>query len=227
MVLCAIVGYLSNGAIKESEIRMGPAKSLSCSDILDKRPNETTHIVITDFIPGKHFATIDFDDDEKWEELCVPFFAKRQPEAKHAYRSVMICFKGIADRDAFKSLIASGEIDTNYWPMRQELDLALHSQLAQKYKNMDFANSPVFHCGFETSNPVLGETSLKLSAAVGGFAAMVAVLTFLVGLCIKLFNRKSKEPAFPELEETSNRAGLPGGGSVLDRVTSMRERQGI
>jgi hypothetical protein len=224
VVLCTFVGYLSKRAIEDSKIGHGPAVSVSCSEVLEERPTETSHLIVTGFIPGKHFASLDFDNDGQWEQLCVPFFPKKQQEIKHSYRAVLICFDKVPNREALRELVASGEIDTNYWPMRQNLDVAIHSQLAQQYRNMDFANSPVFHYGFETSNPVLGEASLKISFFIGYVAIFAAFVALLVGLVMKAWPAKKADLA--ELTPNTNRAGLPG-GSVLDRVTSMRERQTV
>lgn len=224
LVLCAIVGYLSKHAMQESQKRLGPAIPLSCVEVLEERPTETSRILVNEFVPGKHFAFLDTDNDGNWERLCVPFFPPKHQGITHSYRSVLICFKDTPNREAFKELIASGEIDTNYWPMRQNLNMAIHSQLAQQYKNMDFANSPVLHCGFEASNPVLGDTSLKLSTGVGSLAIFAAFIALLAGLFFK------KKPDILEdltkPEQNTNRAGLPV-GSVLDRVTSMREQHPV
>lgn len=224
VILCAFVGYLSKTAIEDSQVRQGPGVATSCGEILNQRPTSTARLLVTEFVPGKHFASLDFDNDGKWEQLCVPFFSPKFPAAKHSYRAVLICFRELPDREAFKAFVASGEIDADFWPLRQKLDVALHSQLAQQYKNMDFANSPVLYCGFESANPVLGETSLMISIGLGCLATLAAVLTLIVGLFMGMRRRVSKDPT--ELEPTTNRAGLPY-ESVLDRVHTMREKEPV
>jgi hypothetical protein len=229
-VLCAIVGFLTNRALQESEKRLGPATPIACDGILETHPTETSRILITDFIPGKHFAVLDYENDEQWEQLCVPMFPKKRLKITHSYRAVLVCFNNVPDRESFRELADAAEIDTNYWPMRQNLDAAIHSQLAQQYKNLDFANSPVLHCGFETSNPVLGATSLKLSIGVGATAIFTAFIALLAGLFFK--PRSESLDGLMTPEQNTNRAGLPNdnqtiGCSVLDRVNSMRDQQTV
>ncbi len=230
MVLCAFVGFLSKRAIQDTEKSLKPALPVACDEILESRPTETARILVTDFVPGKHFAFLDYENDDQWEQLCVPMFPNKRLKITHSYQAVLICFKNVPDSEAFKELMASGEIDANYWPMRQNLDVAIHSQLAQQYKSLDFANSPVLHYGFEASNPVLGETSLKVSLGIGAAAIFAAIVAVLAGLFLKPRSESLEDLITPE--QNTNRAGLPTdpqsvGCSVLDRVSSMRDRQPV
>ena len=84
----------------------------------------------------------------------------------------------------------TGELDTNFWAGRQKLDQALHSQLSRDYKNLDIANSTVLHSGFELQNPVLGETTLKGSVALGSFAILAAMVALVSGLFVRKAPKK-------------------------------------
>lgn len=222
VVLCAFVGYLSYDVTQESAKADAVAKPATCDEVLKTPLMQTTRVMLTGFAPGKHLASRDYDGDSQWESLCVPLFPRKHQKIGHGYCAVLVCFKNVPTREALDTLLESGELDVNFWPERQNLERAIHSQLAQKYKNMDLAKSPVLYYGFDVNNPVLGETSLLASAGIGSVALAIAFLAMISGL----FLRKKPEVFDVNEEErpTTNRAGLPDGNapSIFDQVTSAR-----
>jgi hypothetical protein len=222
VVLCAFVGYLSFQVTQESEKAVGAPTSITCESIFASPLSETSHVTLTEFAPLKHLAMVDKNGDNQWDDVCVPFFPKKQHEIGNNYRAVLVCFKGVPTRNELDVLIDSGELDVNFWPERQKLDVAIHSQLAQKYTTMDLAKSPVFYYGFEATNPVLGEASLYASAGMG----LAALLAAFLAMISSLFVRKDSADVenSPAEQVTTNRAGLPVGESVsiLDQIGSTR-----
>lgn len=199
---------------------------LTCEELLESPLLQTSRVRLTEFALGKHLASLDNDGDKQWDSLCVPLFPRKRQKIGHAYRAVLVCFKNIPTRDALDAIIEKGELDINFWPERQHLDRAIHSQLAQKYTNMDLAKSPVLFSGFEATNPVLGETTMYTSAGMGLVALFVAFLAMISGL----FLRRKSSGHYIESEKlpTTNRAGLPlnDGPSIFDRVSSARSALG-
>ncbi|MDG1512493.1 MAG: hypothetical protein P8L78_17745 [Mariniblastus sp.] len=221
LILCGFVGYLSYAETLNSEKSSGVAVTRTCAEVLDKRPEDMSRVRLTKFVPGKFTAFVDPEQDDNWELACVPFFPPTAGKVGHGYSAVLVCFKNVHSQEDFKRLIRTGELDTNFWERRQKLDQALHSQLSRDYKNLDIANSTVLHAGFELQNPVLGETTLRGSVALGGFAILAAILALISGL----FVRKTPKEIYDWNDSASlNRAGLPpsAGPTVLDSVSSPR-----
>ena len=221
LILCGFVGYLSYAETLNSEKSSGVAVTRTCAEVLDKRPEDMSRVRLTKFVPGKFTAFVDPEQDDNWELACVPFFPPTAGKVGHGYSAVLVCFKNVHSQEDFKRLIRTGELDTNFWERRQKLDQALHSQLSRDYKNLDIANSTVLHAGFELQNPVLGETTLRGSVALGGFAILAAILALISGL----FVRKTPKEIYDWNDSASlNRAGLPpsAGPTVLDSVSSSR-----
>lgn len=220
-VLCAFVGYLSYQVTQESEKAVGAGVPKTCHEVLESPLSETSRITLTDFAPGKHIALVNGEHNQ-WDRLCVPFFPRKRQKIGYGYRAVLVCFKDVKTREALDALIENRELDINFWPERQELDRAIHSQLAQKYTNLDLAHSPVLYHGFDAANPVLGESSMYASAAVGSAAIFAAFLAMVSGL----FKRTKPTLSEDNIEEqpTTNRAGLPVSEqpSIFDQVTSTR-----
>lgn len=225
VVLCAFIGNLSYQAIQDTQKAVGEAVSMTCEEALQTEFWETSRVKLSDFSNGKYFATVDWNGDDSWESLCVPIFPHR-PDFGYGWRAVLIRFKGVQTREEFEKLVESGSLDVTYWPGRQKLDRVVHSQLAQSYKNLDFANSPVLCYGFEPGNPLLGETSLKLSAGVGVLSVLMAFLAVIVQP-IK-FKRRVKPEQETRPTQKGKRAGPPAEEtpSIFDKVTSRRSVMG-
>ena len=165
-VLCAIVGYLSMQVDEQSDKREGPATSFNCKDFLANEPDETARINLTDFKRGKHYSHADHDGDDLWDELYVPLFPNKK-KIKFGYKAVIVSFKGVQNKEQLDEVLGNRELDATYWPERQDLPARTYSELAQKYKNMDFANCVNLHHGFPATNPLLGEMSLMISKYIG------------------------------------------------------------
>jgi hypothetical protein len=221
-VLCAFVGYLSYNVTQESKKAVGEGVPKTCEQVLKSPLSETSRIKLTDFAPGKHIAQVDNDLDNQWDRLCVPFFPRKHQKVGYGYCAVLVCFKDVKTREALDALIENGELDINFWPERQQLDRAIHSQLAQQYRNLDLAHSPVLYYGFDAANPVLGESSMYASAGAGCVAIFVAFLAMISGLFKR--TKPNLVEADGEEQPTTNRAGLPKseGPSIFDQVTSTR-----
>ncbi|MEL7497164.1 MAG: hypothetical protein AAFN77_06100 [Planctomycetota bacterium] len=234
-VLCAFIGYMSQRAIEESERVSTSSFDLDCERLLDQAPVASTEIVLSDFIVGKKFATMDIDGDYQWDVTGVLLFPKKKQSTRYGYRAVIVSCKGIPDEATLNEKLLSEpeSLTVDFWPTR-ELEPSIHSQLAMKYRNLDFARSRVVYLGYERENPILGETTLKLSIVVGGASVAVAVLTIIISLIIGMLSRLFKRSPKPNAPQpTANRAGLPASGSldheptggVLDRVRSRRDQQ--
>lgn len=231
-ILCAFIGYVSQKAIDESASVKTNAEVFQCQALIEDRPLESIGVVIQDYITVDRFAKLDFDDDDQWDEVAIPLFPSQKPKSKAAYQSVIVCFKGVGDREALEKALAKKEVRAEYWASRQKLDDHLKTQLAYSFINMDFENSPVVYVGYSATNPLLGVKSLQLSYLLGGGSLALAALAFLFSVVVSLFNRKPKfrpEPPKPK----NNLAGLPKTGDepkeltggVLDKVRSMRDPQ--
>ena len=236
---------MSYKAVQESEKSDPPAVDpIACDAFLADVPGATSKILLTEFAPGRETAHWDNNSDGEWESLCVPVFPRKKLDISHGYNAVLVYFNDVPDRESLDEIIKSGELEANFWPLRQELDVATHSMLAQKYENLDFSNSPVLHYGFNTSNPLLGKTSLMASAAIGTLSIVVGFLSMVIGFFMRKPTRSISlgEEADEETDEekpTTNRAGLPVGGDglagsifdaegdaeplgILDQVSSLR-----
>jgi hypothetical protein len=235
-VLCAFVGFLSTQAIDEAERIATQSLEFSCEAMIRKPPKESTGVILSDYIGLDLFATVDIDDDDRWEEIAIPLFSKSVTESKHAYCAVIAVFNNVPDDVTLREVLSQPQLHADYWPAKK-LPVYLHSQLAVKFRNMDFTKSPVVMIGYPKSNPLLGEASLQLSKTVGIVALGIAGLTFLFSMVLKLFKLIKIKPK-PQLSKpgpTRNRAGLPTNadnldleeptGGVLDRVRSMRDQQ--
>jgi len=75
-VLCAFVGYMSKRAIKEAEQVTTAVVELDCGMFLEKRPKESTGVLLSDYVFVNRVAAIDTDDDEKWDDVAVALFPK-------------------------------------------------------------------------------------------------------------------------------------------------------
>ena len=221
LILCGFVGYLSYAETLNSKRSSGVAVTLTCAEVLERRPDDMSRVRLTKFVPGKFTAFVDQERDANWELACVPFFPPTSGKVGHGYSAVLVCFKNIRTKADFERLVKTGELDTNFWAGRQKLDQALHSQLSRDYKNLDIANSTVLHSGFELQNPVLGETTLKGSVALGSFAILAAMMALVSGLFVR---KAPKETYDWDDPAPVNRAGLPpsAGHSVMDSVSSPR-----
>ncbi|MFK7767498.1 MAG: hypothetical protein AB8B55_09780 [Mariniblastus sp.] len=203
--MCGFVGYLSyQGTQAKEEIEAPPAMT-GCKALIENPPSELTRVLVGDYGVGKMIASLDVDEDGKWDEICVPFFPKNL-KIGYGYTAVLICFDSVADEASFREIANQGTVDSTFWPTRQKMDPYLHEQLAKKYHNLDFAHSPVLHYGFEKAKPLLGEETMKASIVAAGIAIVVAFLALISGL-FKI--RLAKNDEIDEDAPTSNRAGLP------------------
>lgn len=203
IVMSAFIGVLSYSEMQNSERRDEAAQSITCESVIDDPPLATQTYELTDFVPGKFLADFDLDQDGDWDALSVPLFPRKRIDVSRHYRAVIVCFKGVKNREELEDLMDSESLTVTFWPERQTLDDAIHSTLAQRYKRMDFEGSPVMLYGFEKANPVLGESTLKLSKYAGGGAAVIFVLSLLS----MLIRTKPKDDELQDPRQ--NRAGLP------------------
>lgn len=222
-VLCAFVGYLSYQVTQESEKAVRQGVQMSCGELLESLPQESSRITMTGFSIGKRLALVETEGNKDWEKLCVPFFPPKSQKLGYGYCAVLVCFKDVKSREALDALIENGELDINFWPERQQLDRATYSQLAQSYKNLDLASSPVLYHGFDAAIPFLGESSMYACGGAGAVAIFVAFVTLISG-----FFRRTKsnelDDVSTEAQPTTNRAGLPVSErrSIFDQGTTAR-----
>lgn len=204
---CAVVAHLSMQVEKEAEQLVDDGQPFTCKALLAEKPKATARIKLSEFGSGKYKADFDYDDDGQWDDVCLALFPAKKQKITYGYQAVLVKCKGVANQEQLDELIATGQLDTTYWPRRQELDNATHSSLAQSYKNLDFSQSVVLHYGYASENPVLGDASLKLSKIAGAISLAIAFLTLLSFLFKK---RGPKDLSELELDlPVINRAGLP------------------
>ena len=204
---CAVVAHLSMQVEKETEQLVSDGQPYTCETLLADKPKVTTRIKLSEFASGKYKADFDFDSDGQWDDVCVPLFPSQRQKVTYGYQAVLVKFQGVTNQEQLDELLEKGELDTNYWPRRQDLDNATHSSLAQSYKNLDFSQSLVLHCGYDSKNPVLGDASLELSKIAGGISLGIAFLTLLSFLFKK---RGPRDLGDIDLDApVTNRAGLP------------------
>jgi len=201
----AVVAYLSMQLDNEAKALAGDDIAHTCESLLKEFPENTIGIQLTEFAPGNSIADFDYDGDQQWDDVCVPLFPPEKPKATWGYNSVLVHFKGVTNQEQLDALLAEGSLKTDYWSRRQKLPDTTHSKLAQSYENLDFSQSIILHYGYETENPVLGETSLKLSKMVGAVSLGIGFLTLLT----LLFKAPPKNPDDLEDSPVTNRAGLP------------------
>ena len=94
-VLCGFVAYLSQQAIDDqAALAVDEGTSIRCQDLMKDPPTEKSNLCLKDFEPGKYFSTRDWDDDEAWELVSVPFFPNEYKTLadKNSYAAAIIKF---------------------------------------------------------------------------------------------------------------------------------------
>ena len=234
VVLCAFVGFLSKRAITETAQVSSVPVEFDCSSFIDSPPKKSSGVLLKDFVFVDLIATIDKDGDGKWDEVAIPLFSPDGFKSKAYYSAAIACFQDVPDLETLHQRLASNELQAYYWVNDQKLSLNLHSQLATKFKHMDFQQSPVVTVGYGNDNPLLGEASLEYSYLVGAAAVGVLILTLAYLVVAGLLNAVPRSPRRPRRASAKNRAGLPNSetdynagstGGVLDQARSMRNRQ--
>ncbi|MDG1874475.1 MAG: hypothetical protein P8J27_11230 [Mariniblastus sp.] len=206
--LCAIVGVLSNRVDNIAEKHEVEAVVTKCEDFILEEHLTPTRILLTDFVPGKAFYKLDENQDDQLDQIIIPLFPNHLKRVNYGYKSAIVCFKSIDSKAEFKQLISDGKLDLDFFPSRQKLKRDAYSDLATKYKNMDIEHSPILHYGFETSNPLLGKISFRISAVAGVISLIIGFIAFISAF----LTPKKKEPnlnSFMDQRPTENRAGLP------------------
>ena len=202
-ILCAFVAFLSNQASNDLQEEPRQPPQVSCRDLLEGHLQVPARHLLTEFEPGKYFATRDVDENGAWELVGVPFFPDHWSRLENNYPAVIVCLKQVSNRDELNAIVDRGEIDVRYWPNRQTLDDDIHSRLANKYQSLDFSKSIVLHSGFSEPVPVLGSSLYVTSVALGAISMVVG----LWNLLLLMFDRKTSEK--PDDHPVTNRAGLP------------------
>ena len=205
VVLCGFVGFLSKRAIEEGAQISSETLELTCGSFIDSPPVVSSGVLLSDFDYVDQIATIDNDGDGKWDEVAIPLFSPDGFESQAGYSGVIACFRDVPDLETLHQRLASNKLQANYRVEEQNLGLRLHSQLAMKFKHMDFEHSPIVTVGYGSDNPLLGETSLKYSYTVGAAAIGIALLSLVYLVVTGLIDRVPKRP---RRERTKNRAGL-------------------
>ena len=235
VVLCAFVGFLSKRAIDETAEIASKPKVLDCRSFIDNPPKRSSGILLSKFVFVDRIATIDSDRDGKWDEVAIPLFSRDGFKSRAGYTAVIACFRDVPDLETLHERLAANELEVNYRANDQRLGRNLHTQLAIKFKNMDFQYSPVVTIGYGQENPVLGQVSLKLSYTLGAIAIGVAALTLVCLAFASLFKSVVTAARTPRKRRKPKkiRAGLPNRnrnyeneptGGVLDKIRSMRDQ---
>ena len=209
-----LVAYLSLQSIETADRHSAPT-SLTVHQVLDSEPSDLDRVELTHYQPGKYFASRDYDEDEKWELVCVPFFPKEWNSLDSNYASCIVCLEGIANRKQLAKLIDQDDIETTFLADRQVLPDDIHFRLAKKYQSMDFSQCRILYYGFEPPQPFLGVNSWHASIAVGILCVVLGIFNILFGMFADRI-KKTKKSDFETNPETVNRAGLPAIGSDAD-----------
>ena len=228
--MCAVVGFLSKRAINDAAQISSEPFELSCEKLIKSPLEKSSRVLLSDFVFTDRIATIDYEGDGKWEEVAIPLFPPNGLNSKASYSSVIVCFRDVPDLETLHQRLASNELQANYWVHDQSLHRGLLPQLAVKFENMDFRNSPVVTVGYKKENP-LGETSLRYSYQIGAGAIGVAVLTLIYLASASLSQQVPKRPRRRTVaNRTSEQSDethrdLETSGEMLDLVRSIRDKQ--
>ncbi len=222
-VLCGFVAQVTENVIEtDQQVPTNVVESISCQQLLDERPVKPTGLQLTGFRPGKYLGTRDWDHDENWEYLAVPFFPQHVDKLDKNYTAVIVCFDEIKNWEQLEQVVEHQAIESHYARSQQDLPTDIHSQLAQKYTSMDFRNCVVLQTGGLIPQQVaLGTSVITVSLLIGGLSALVGGWNFLA-LLLGFFKRPRQSAI--ETAPVVNRAGLP---SDADPPASGSSHEGM
>lgn len=206
-IVCAFVHWFGTKSFDELNSEGDQAISVSCEQLLEKWPRDNFHLLLTDYQRGKRFVSCDHDQDDNWELVYVPLFPSHLTTLGNNFSSVIVYFDDVKNEAELNARLAEGELDSQLWYTQQELPEAIHSDMAQEYRLMDFSRCVVLQGGFRPPNK-----AIATYAVLGSYLGMIACGIIVVwNFIAMLLPKRSPHDFFNDEDEgpVTNRAGLP------------------
>ena len=207
-IVCAFIHRFGTQALDELNRDGHEALAISCEQLLEDWPKENFHLLLTDYQRGVKYSADDYDHDENWERVYVPLFPAHLQSVGNNFNSVIVYFNDVKNEDELNARLASGELDSQLWYTQQELPPEIHSDMAQKYRLMDFSHCVILQGGFRPPNK-----SIAKYAVLGSYLGMLVSGVIAIWNAVAMLLPTGKTRGFFEDEDDnlpiSNRAGLP------------------
>lgn len=198
-------GYFAN--LKDQEVAEDvdvpvEFESVSASDLIHDKPTEDKAIRLTDFFFGRLPVGINLDDTKKdWEETYIPLFANTGEVQKYNAICVIYRTDELRNIEEVEEFFDKDEIEGFYVQHAQELPEYAFSNLAQRYKSLDYSR-----CVLLTSTKPDPPVKSTYHFALLGFAVFLSIAGWqsfaLMG------DLKSKIEHEKQSKEVSDAAGL-------------------
>ncbi len=206
-IVCAFVHWFGTKSVQELNDEGDQAISVSCAQLLEKWPRDNFHLLLTDYQRGNYVVARDEDQDENWELVYVPLFPAHLKSLGNNFNSVIVYFDDVKNEDELDARLDAGDLDAQLWYTQQELPEQIYSDMAQKYRLMDFSRCVVLQGGFRPPNKDIAKY-----AVLASYLGMIACGIIVVWNVIALLLPKHRPNDFFNDEDDgpiSNRAGLP------------------
>lgn len=198
-------GYFANlNDQKASEDVEAPVEfeNISATDLINDAPQEDKALRLTDFHFGRIPVGINLDDSKKdWEETYIPLFPN--DGAVQKYNAICVIFQSdeLSNIEEVEEFFDKKEIEGFYVQSAQDLPEYAFSNLAQKYKSLDYTR-----CVLLTSKKPEPLVKPTYHLALLGFAVFLSIAGWqsfaLLG------DLKSKIEKEKQAKEVSDAAGL-------------------
>ena len=208
-ILCAFVYKFTTLSLDSQDNVAAQTTVVSCQQLIKEWPSDNYHLRLTDYQRGKHVASFDNDQDGNWDKVYVPLFPAHLTEVGNNYNAVIVYFDDVKNEQELNERLETGELDSQLWYTEQKLPSPIHSDLAQKYRLMDFAGCVVLQAGFEPPDSQTVK-SVVLGSRIGMIACAIVAIWNLLAMVPSM--RPHYDSVQEEEEEDlplSNRAGLP------------------
>lgn len=173
-IVSGAAGYFSNlETQQEPEEPVAPTEfePIAAFDLIDNQPSEDKAVRLTDFFFGRLPIGINLDDNKKdWEEVYIPLFARSEQVQSHNSICVIFRTDEFKDLESAEEFFDKQELDGFYVQNAQELPDYAFSNLAQKYKSLDYRR-----CILITSKQPVEEKKATYQLALIGFAFFLSI----------------------------------------------------
>ncbi len=188
---------------------------MSAIDLIDNTPGEDQAVRLTEFFFGRMPIGINMDDNKRdWEEVYIPLFAKSDKVQKHNSICIIYRTDEFKNEEEAQKLFENNELDGFFVLNAQELPDYAFSNLAQKYKSLDYRR-----CVLLTSKKPAEEAKATYQLALIGFAFFLSIAGWqsfaLLG------DMKSKIEGEKRAKEVSDAAGL---GELFQQNDAQSEK---
>lgn len=204
-VASGAAGYFTNLKNRqETEQAEAPVEfeAISADDLINDAPKENKAVRVTDFYFGRIPVGINLDDSKKdWEETYIPLFANTGEIQKYNAICVIYRTDEIKSVEDVEEFFDKKELEGFYVYHAQELPDYAFSNLAQRYKSLDYSR-----CVLLTSTKPEDPVKASYHLALLGFAVFLSIAGWqsfaLMG------DLKSKIETEKRAKEVSDAAGL-------------------